>query len=91
MGLYLQSLLNRAGVGINHGYVDLRNHDLEAIITSGKPPEKIGPRREHLELEDEQKLLARDAEQQAQLEKNLRRVSLLGTASCRHPEIQWYN
>ena len=69
-GLYLQSLVNTAGVGINHGYVDLRNHDLEAIITSSKPPVMIG-RREHLKLEDEQKLLARDAKERAQLEKNL--------------------
>ena len=68
-GLYLQSLVNRAGVGINHGYVDLRNHDLEAIITSSTPPVMIG-RREH-KLEDEQKLLARAAKERAQLEKNL--------------------
>jgi len=58
VGLYLQSLVNHAGVGINHGYVDLRKHDLEAIIKSSNPPVKTG-RREQPELEDEQKLLAR--------------------------------
>ena len=43
-GLYLQSLVNTAGVGINHGNVDLRYHDLEAIITSSKPLAMIGRR-----------------------------------------------
>ena len=74
MGLYLQSLLNRDGVGISHAYVDLRNHDLDAIITSGKPPEKIGPRRGDDKLQDEEKLLARHADQQARLEKNLQYI-----------------
>ena len=53
--------------------MDLRKHDLEAIIKSSNPPVKIG-RREQPELEDEQKLLARAAKERAQLEKNLQYI-----------------
>ena len=38
VGMHVTALLNRAGVGIDHGSANLLDHDLEEIIRSGTPP-----------------------------------------------------
>ena len=76
VGMHVTALLNRAGVGIDHGSVNLLDHDLEEIITSGNPPPTsrglVG--RGEDALESEEKLAERLARQQALLEKNLQYI-----------------
>ena len=76
VGMHVTALLNHAGVGIDHGSVNLLDHDLEEIIRSGNPPRTskglVG--RGEDALVSEEKLAERLAAQQALLEKNLRYI-----------------
>ena len=76
VGMHVTALLNHAGVGIDHGSVNLLDHDLEEIIRSGNPPRTskglVG--RGEDALVSEEKLAERLAAQQALLEKNLQYI-----------------